>query len=556
MHFHNNQLVKITAAIIPAAIFILSASRQLFDASVGYPDADRILMDGVFIADFLRDLPLSNPIEYALTYYAQYPALSIGYRPPFFPFIESLFILIFGEHIWSGRLALMSLALVGGGCFFALLARMYGRLVALTATSLLASLPFITSLSWYTLADLPALSMMLITAYLVWCYTQGDGDRYAYLAAISFALTLWTKQTTIFMLLWIIPYLLLQPGRYRLLLSRASIISGLLLLILVLPLAAMTLYFADMNIAQSIGINPRGGQASRLSPGNLMSYPLHLVRHQLTIPVLAMSLFGFTLGLRHKDRHLLFYSLLIISTYIFFTLLNDPHLPRYTIYWLAAFSAFAATPLHYVRNTPFRYGYLGVVILTLIFNITSGFNQKPKYIDGYSEAAVYTVSNNKSRTVLVDAWNNGYFTFFMRKHDPERKLFVLRGDKLFTSSAIEATTWLKIHANTEEDILGILNKNNVHLVVVEERDYTGVRIHKIFRNMLRGNNFRLRASIPIRSNLGRFSDQSLKIYEFTGSTNSKPGDLNMELPVIGKSILVPADGGAPRLLPLNNRTSK
>jgi len=65
----------------PLVLLVLLFTRRLGDTSLGYPDADRILMDGVFLHDFLTAFPISNPLEYCLTYYVQYPALSIGYRP-------------------------------------------------------------------------------------------------------------------------------------------------------------------------------------------------------------------------------------------------------------------------------------------------------------------------------------------------------------------------------------------------------------------------------------------------------------------------------------------
>ena len=47
--------------------------------------------DGVFILDFLRALPVDGAYEFAARYYAQYPAISVGYRPPGFPLVGSRF---------------------------------------------------------------------------------------------------------------------------------------------------------------------------------------------------------------------------------------------------------------------------------------------------------------------------------------------------------------------------------------------------------------------------------------------------------------------------------
>jgi len=77
--------------------------RGIGDPSLVYPDADRLLMDGVFIHDFMREMPVNEIYEFTSDYYAQYPALSIGYRPPFFPFVEALFNGVFGINMWSSR---------------------------------------------------------------------------------------------------------------------------------------------------------------------------------------------------------------------------------------------------------------------------------------------------------------------------------------------------------------------------------------------------------------------------------------------------------------------
>ena len=47
----------IYAVLSVTAVLLL---RQIGDSSLGYPDADRILMDGVFIRDFLSDMPISR----------------------------------------------------------------------------------------------------------------------------------------------------------------------------------------------------------------------------------------------------------------------------------------------------------------------------------------------------------------------------------------------------------------------------------------------------------------------------------------------------------------
>jgi len=172
-----------------------------------YPDADRQLMDGVFILDFMREMPVSEIYEFTVDYYAQYPALSIGYRPPFFPFVEALFNAAFGINIWSSRLALLAFTIVGVTAWFKLVQRIFGTNIAFWASLLLVTTPFLAQWGWYTMGELPVLSMALLTAYVFYRYTENQRPGYLYAAAILFSLTVWTKQTGVFLALWFLLYL-------------------------------------------------------------------------------------------------------------------------------------------------------------------------------------------------------------------------------------------------------------------------------------------------------------------------------------------------------------
>lgn len=104
--------IRIALLLILALAAVL-ALRDIGNPHLGTADANRILMDGVFMHDFLSDLPLTDIYDYTVHYYAQYPALSIGYRPPLLPFFEGLANGLFGINQWSSRLALTGFWLLG-----------------------------------------------------------------------------------------------------------------------------------------------------------------------------------------------------------------------------------------------------------------------------------------------------------------------------------------------------------------------------------------------------------------------------------------------------------
>lgn len=532
--------------LLPATVFILLASRRLFDESIGYPDADRILMDGVFLADFIRALPVSDPLGFALTYYAQYPALSIGYRPAFFPAVEALFILVFGVHVWAGRLAVIFLCLLGGAALYRLVVVMYGRWVAFITLMLLATTPFVVWWSWYTMAELPVLAMLMIAAYFVWRYVELGRSRHALLAALTLAFAVWTKQTAIFALLWFGPFVLIYGWEHSLLRKRATWLALLLCVLLSLPVVLMTLYLGDLNLAQSVGENVRGAQLPRYHIETLLSYPRLLATSQLASVSLLMVVLGFALALGRLDRRTVFFLLSVFATFLFFTSLNDPHVARYTIFWLPGLYVLAVVPVTRAK------GALRAVLLLLLWvaigqNLWLSVRQMPQFVGGFKEAAAVAMAVSPGPVLLVDAWNNGYFTFFVRALDPERRYFVLRGDKLLTSSAVESTTFLQMHARSAEDVRSILDQHSVNVLVVEADNYTGLDIHSTLREIVAGRDFVLRDRIPIISRLPRYQHQDLLVYEYTSGSAAPAGTLILKLPIVGKELHVPADGSRPEL---------
>ena len=318
-----------------------------------YPDADRILMDGVFIHDFLRELPLREVYQYTADYYAQYPALSIGYRPPFFPFVEALFNAAFGINMWSSRLAVLVFALVGMTAWFKLVQRIFGAEIAFWSSLLLVTTPFVARWGWYTMAEIPVLSMALLTAYVFYRFTETERPGYLYATAILFSLTVWTKQTGVFLALWFLPYLAIKGQLLSCLKRKETWISVSIVLLLLTPLAVITIWLGDQNIRQSIGSGDTAKLASRLNWNNLTYYIVVLVKNQMTLPALILSVTGLGWSAWKRDSKSLYFWLLILSTYIFFAYVIH-NLPRYSIFWIPAFTLFAALPLHYLRQSSLR----------------------------------------------------------------------------------------------------------------------------------------------------------------------------------------------------------
>src|SRR5688500_12317804 len=96
-----------------------------------WTDESRHAMNGVFFLDLWQDLPWRAPYEYALQYFAQYPALALNWYPPFFPVVESVFFAVFGIDELGGRLAVLVFALMGATAWYIWARPIWGREAAI-----------------------------------------------------------------------------------------------------------------------------------------------------------------------------------------------------------------------------------------------------------------------------------------------------------------------------------------------------------------------------------------------------------------------------------------
>jgi hypothetical protein len=540
-----------------AASFAVLMARNLFDTSLGYPDADRILMDGVLFRDFLVDLPFSDPYGYVKHYFAQYPALSLGYRPPFFPFFEGLSNLLFGVNMWSSRIVLIGFGVIGLTAFFATVRRMYGGATALAATALLASTPFLVRLSWYTLGEIPVLSMALVTLFFYARYVAEGRSLDLWATALVAALAVWTKQTAVFLLLWMflhqlsIGTLLKQLRQPRVLAATAAVI------LVLIPLAIITVWLGDQNIRQSIGALPSMTQPAyadtglaqhigeRLQTDVLLSHLRQIITHHLSLPAIGLVIVGLLWALWFRDFRAWFWLSFILVVYVFFTYIKGQN-ARYPIFWIPAFLVFASVPLAYLTRTAgywFR-GYSGLIMLVVGWQLIAIWLLTPRFATGYDQAAAYVLEHSESPTVFFDGYNNGYFIYFMRALDPERSMYVLRGDKLLSSTSIAGKNQLEVHAQDTDDINDILDQFGPQFIIVEDLNTIRIPIHDVLRSMLANDSrYRLVQTIPVDtgepSTRPPLAGVSLLIYEKLDHKPPRDGILRLRLPVVGQTLEVP-----------------
>jgi hypothetical protein len=539
---HRIQELTLFLVIIGVAALILL--RQLTDPSLGYPDADRLLMDGVFFRDFFVDLPLLHPYDYVTSYYGQYPALSIGYRPPLFPFVEGLFNLVLGVETWSSRLALFTFALGGLAAFYLILRRTFDVATATAGALLLVTTPFFAEFGWYTMGEIPLVSMSLITAYFFHRYMTAGRTLDLGLTATALVLALYTKQTALFLALWILIYTVGAGRALGQLKQKRVWVTAILAVVAALPLLAITLWLADQNIAQSVGTGGAVNLDTRLQTSRLLTLPRQLYELHLTLPTLVLALAGFAWALARRDRRLWFWASLIVAVYLFFTYLMNLN-ARYPIVWIPAFCALAAMPIGLARpGGRLRTALIAILAAIVLYQVWAVYQRTPKFATGYDEAAAYVIEHSESPTVFFDGYNNGYFTYFMRALDPKRSMWVLRGDKLLTSTSIGGSRRLEVHIDDPAGIDSLFDRFGPQFIVVESRNTIGLPAHATLREHLSSSpNFVLRETIPVNtgnpSTREPLQDLDLLVYERVNRPPATGGVLELHLPVVGQTLEIP-----------------
>ncbi|MBF0193100.1 MAG: glycosyltransferase family 39 protein [Magnetococcales bacterium] len=527
-------------------------TRDMFNENLFYPDAGHLMLDGVFIADYLKHIftnGFTDPMEYAIRYFGQYPALSIGYKPPLWPAIQAVFILILGVAPWVMRLALLILALFAVITLYRTIERCLGPFVAWAAASVTISIPYLVQWGWYAMTELPALIFILSAGWPFIRYLEERKNRHLAYLVILLAAGAWCKQTAAVGAIWIIIAAIFSLG-FKETFKRREIWAAMVAYsVLILPVIMLTLEFGKKNLAQSVG-KGKDNYIDFVAPqNNLFKYINILFEDQLSTIFITLAIAGILVamwrlykGVKLGEKHIIILFLsLIIATYIFFTLLYGNN-PRYTMFWLPAFGFFAGYLLSQLRSN-FSPKYAAIAVSALLsLNVMQSFAMLPREVVGMPLAAEFVIQNSKSPIVMVDSYINAHFIYSMRQKDPEQQFWIIRADKVLSLAPMNPTTNnVTTLAHSIKDIKNILFKYGVRYVVVEKNELMGIPIHSTLRDYLTSSDFRLMQEIATSSNRdNRYNKgQAVQIFEFLKWKKPKSSSISIQVPIVGKTFTTP-----------------
>jgi hypothetical protein len=497
-----------------------------------HSDTPHYLLNGVFLSDLLKDHPLGAPMAYARTYFARYPGLTLGLHPLLTPIVEMPFLAAFGVSVRSGRLGVLCTLAVMILLWFRFIEKTYDTATAFVSSLLLASSPSLVTISHQVESEPLALCMIMVALLFLqrFCNSERVGDGLAFLAAV--VLSLYAKQLTAMLL----PVYALQYARtfgYRSLLSRRALAGAGAVAICALPVVPLTLHYSQFNVQVVTNVSAQ----ARLGSRSLVRLASAVTASQVGLLTVVAALLAAGGAVARRDGRV-WLLLSWVASVCLGLLAIGVYDERYACYSAMAFCGLAGSLITVGRSALERRVLLGFLVVALGQQVLISARLQPNGGGGYDEAARFVVEHRVGDSVLYCATEDGgFFVFFVRKHDPQRQMIVLRADKVLTTSRMFVSDFARV-IQRREDIAPILQQFGVGYVVIEDRQTRDGPLEWL-RQMVHGDHFELRRQIPIVTSEKQLRGVSLGIYEYKDRTPADPdARLSMNIPLMNDTIAI------------------
>jgi Dolichyl-phosphate-mannose-protein mannosyltransferase len=521
-------VVTLLAAVL---VFALTAPRH---GEFWWFDASRHALNGIFIADLVRDMPLGQLQSWAINYYLQYPALTILLYPPLFAACEAIAYLLFGvSHATALGTVAFFYALLALGSY-ALARRMLPPLSATAAALMVCAVPAVAFWGRQVMTEIPAYAFLVWSAFF---FDRAMVDRRPvdlYAATGVLLLALYTKLTVLFILPVYAVLLLAHRGapalRDRHVLGAAGVAT-----LGIIPLAFLTWKFGQANIASVADISDAPGRDSLAS---WFVYLKALPAQAGWLPLILAA--AYIIALATRDRVLPRRALHMLALwfglgYLFFSsiLLKEQ---RHTIFLLLpiAFAA-AAAPSQWLKSARIS-GGVALAAALVVFTTTLVF--KPAaYIRGHEAAARWIIENTAPARVMYSGYRDGHFIFNVRVLDTARRYTVVRSSKLFALYAVRPSLGVKQTDLDAEGMLRRLQELGIAYVVAERNFMIDVKAMRTFQDLLESHHFEELARIPVSTNYpSAVGDTDVHIYRMRDQVSENPAPLVIDLPIINRRL--------------------
>ncbi len=487
------------------ALVCIMAGRDIRTGEFDYNiDEAQHAVTGLFVADALHDLPLRHPVQYAYTYYAQYPAVAILHWPPLFYLCEGLSFLLFGPSVVSARLTVIFFSVLLLYQWFLLVEELQDSYTAAISTAVLGLLPMVLLFEKTVMLEIPSLALG-VAAIRNWIRYMDQGNKsslYAFGLWLSAALL--CKQTSVYLLVFCGLTLVVTRKWERIFCRDAAIVAGIVAL-LAGPFLVLMLALQGNAVANDLGSHSMKGLER-------FTFYARALPASFSRTLLVLAVLGFLLAPRWDKRwQTPIMVCWIVAGYFTFSFFGQKE-SRFAIYWFPPLVYFAVGVLTQLFKIPWvRVAMRGAAALLVLQLAVPAWSHERPYISGYKDVASRLVDQYHAGIILFDGRVPGNFVFYMRALDPKRHFLVLRKSLYVDDIRPGATTEELLHSRDE--LLDIFRRDGVRFVVVSENAPRRFDVERILREELQSDHFQLLGRFPITTNEPTWKGESLLLYE-------------------------------------------
>lgn len=524
---------------VSCVVFLIGAALLWYSAphngEFWWSDSPRHALNGVFLKDAALAFPWRDPIGYATQYYLQYPALTILFYPPLFYVLSAPFYALFGVSHATGLFVVMLhyVALALG--LYLLCRRWLQPLTALALALAIMAVPGVALWGRQVMLEIPAMAFAVWALLILRRYIDSGRPGALYLGAFLLLCAIYTKFSAIFLVPVVALMILTALGK-KIWRDRHIWTAAILFAVGLVPVVLLTLKFGQANVQSVMGI--ADSEISRRSIAGWVWYAEQWPE-QLGWPLLVIGILGLVALLRgYRDGNMAASDLVLLLGwltigYLFFSFIDLKEARHSTLIVppLLILAGFA-----FERFVSARFAGPLALLMVIGTGIYTWRYAPVPAVAGYAEAADWIARQvPRDAIVMFSGKRDGSFVFNMRTHDDRRDIYTIRADKLLLEIAVRRELGVNQKALSKDEISGMLDRYRVQYVVAQTDFWTDLEVMARLQDVLQSDQFEPVAKIVVNANVPS-EDKELRIYRNTHPVAPGGSNLQLDLPIIGRSL--------------------
>ncbi len=511
----------------------LAFATSPLDGGYWWSDAPRHALNGAFLLDAARAMPIGRAVEYAHDYYLRFPALTLPFYPPLVHLVMALAYAVFGVSplVAQAVVAAFHLGLLVAA--YALARRWLARPYAFAAALVAGAGPELLMWSRQVMLDVPVYALIVAATlwFVRWLETDSKAALYAW--ATFVVLAIYTKYNAGFILGPFALALVAARGtawvRDRRLWAVAAAAA-----VLLVPAAMMLLEFGSANLTSVVG-----SQTTDLPRMSLRAWTFYLeaLPNQLGWPALLLVPAGAALALRSGTVARPHWVLLASWWVLGYVMLSFIAL-REERHSLITLLPLGVAAMYALQRLEVRVGRLAPVAAVAIAVGTTAwglFAVPAPTVVGHAEAARLVARRAApGENILFSGYRDGSFIFAMRGLGATQR--TVRADKLLLRMFIARERGVEDRGLDRADILSLIQRYGIRHVVAESDFWLDLPSLAALDALLHDPSlFTPLARVPIVANVGKEA-RELTVYEFRGVVDNPPTPLSFEMVGLGRTL--------------------